>query len=419
MADIEDVKCDICGELNEDCNCTTCSNCDRKSESMCECCEHCDRCCTCVTCAGRRCGKRMESVCPTCERCGNCCECYSCNNCGNRVESVCGECEMCEDCGCSCESQDAGPRYSQHFKIHKPASLNGYQQNKLRRPISIELELSEVSSPDTLVMWARQTGSGLVEDGSIPDEGCEINTNPLAGDLFPVSMDNLANVLKRSGASVNSSCGLHAHIDASDYSQFDLRRLVMVWTMVERTMFDLAGKSRICNQYCKPSALDYAALLAERNPKKWRAGVTRALYNGEANAAIRSHKHNKYHPSRYYALNLHSFFFRKTVEFRLHEARTEAHIIRNWPLVCGHIVEYAMRSTEKQLIALLRSTQSSGEILASILPAELNQWTQEQLASRYAARKQYGTFAEVESVLRSLDTARESLKEKENSLCAA
>jgi hypothetical protein len=343
--------CPNCSECIDcdDCHCWECEGCGRRRDddnNRCEHCEHCEQCCTCSRC--RACGHTADTVCECCEHCPDCCECFICQNCGERVRDICGECECCEYCGCQCHSN--APRHNQHFKIEKPANLTGYKINRLRRPIAIELELSSVGDSSELLRWARASGAGLVEDGSIPESGCEINTNPAAGDYLISAMEALARALSSSDADVDHSCGLHVHVDASDYTQYDLRRLIMLWAATERAMFDIAGARRISNTYCHPASEQYIqALTCGFDSKIFRKTLVQSLYNRIPGRTIPEYKTDRYNRARYYALNLHSFFYRKTIEFRLHEAKTSVSVLRNWPRVCGQIVEFALKHSEREL----------------------------------------------------------------------
>jgi len=350
------------------------------------------------------CGKPFESTCSNCERCENCCSCYYCEGCDERVSNFCSECDRCSDC-CSCEH---GPRHAQKFTIKKPTNAKGYKENSSKRPISIELELCSVENDDKLIAWARKTGAGLVEDGSLPDSGVEINTNPASGDYFLQDARSLATALQACGAHVNDTCGLHVHVDASDFSQYDIRRLILLWSAVERSMFDLAGKDRIENDYCRPCSGYYAHIMCGHNLSEWRKRLAIALYK-EANRETRYAKREKYIKSRYYALNLHSYFFRKTFEFRLHEGRMDAHILENWPLLCGRLVDVSMRTPERDLLSLVKSDRSSEDVLASVLPAQLSAWMRERLADRREARRSAGTLAQTERMLDSLESGRKTI----------
>ena len=428
--------CGECGECKKcgDCSCKDCPSCDKPSQNFCENCEHCDSCCECAFCES--CEKKVSEKCSACDKCSQCCECCHCGRCHAAVEYTCGHCERCEDC-CSCSCCDScgercsetcgscsncsdccdcekGPRANQKFVIRRPTDLKGYKTNSLRRPVAIELELSSLSDSSPLLDWAHESGAGLVEDGSIPDKGCEINTNPASGDVFLSEMKHLSHALKESGGASNEKCGLHVHIDASDYSQYDLRRLVMLWSLVERAMFDLAGKRRIESHYCQPSAVRYVGVLTNPEsittvPAQWRKGLAASLYDVELGAKVARHKQDRYNDARYYALNIHSFFFRKTIEFRLHEGTTDKAALENWPLVCGHIVSAALKMRESDLLALARSNQTAMDILCGILPLPVRTWVRDKLGDRLKARRQFGTEESVNASLEALDEGRRNL----------
>jgi len=219
----EESLCSLCDVIEDDCSCWFCDGCERKRLAD-------------------------STKCSNCGNCESCCECLYCELCESYYGSDdrwCSECDRCGDC-CNCESgEDEGPRHEQEFKIERPSNLLGYSENKLRRPVSVELELSEVSDcAGKLYSWAKKTGAGLVQDGSV--EGlctCEVNANPASGDIFLTRMRELSSIVKN--AESNYRCGMHVHIDASDYSQFDLRRLIMLWAGVESTMYERAICSRL------------------------------------------------------------------------------------------------------------------------------------------------------------------------------
>ena len=58
----------------------------------------------------------------------------------------------------------------------------------------------------------------------------------------------------------------------------------------------------------------------------------------------------------------------------MHEGTTDGEKLKHWPLVCGHIVDYASKATEKQILAMLHSEMSSEDILLAILPPYLREW---------------------------------------------
>lgn len=397
--------CSRCECVEDECECFHCEHCGESCETICARCNNCESHCECAHC--RHCGP-VESACGNCERCTECCECSYCNSCGENVSSgnFCCECERCTDC-CSCEKEDEGPRLKQKL-IFEEAPRASRRKNTLARLISMELELSQVEDADALIQWARSAGAGLDEDGSIPNSGCEIKTNPASGDIFIRRIEEMASALDEASADIDSSCGLHVHVDARDYSQWDVRRAIMLWSVVERTFFDLAGKARISNDYCKPASNYYAPLLAEISEKNWRQKLASRLYEVEGRK-IPDKKADHYHRCRYHSLNIHTFFQRKTLEFRLHEATLDKDTLIHWPILCAHVIDYAFRHTEKELLAMIKGPLSSREALQSFLPSYLNVWIDSVLEKRHAARARYDTSSQYTKALDLIDNGRKIL----------
>jgi hypothetical protein len=240
----------------------------------------------------------------------------------------------------------------------------------------------------------------------------------------------------------DNSCGMHVHVDASDYSQWDLRKLIMLWAGVESTMYELIARQRWGNIYCAVSSGRYVrALLSddtivvagnEDNPEEVGKSLNPAHSWGEriAQAVYEHHgrdicgrggegKRLKYNQSRYHGLNLHSYFFRKTIEVRLFESTGSTETLKNWPLVCGNIVDFASRSTERTIMDMLRSEVSGKGLLLSILPDAQRAWVLATLEKRKAARLSYGTQEDTEKFIANIDKYRAQLissqlwKEKE------
>lgn len=401
----EVITCDVCSELEDDCTCATCSNCDTKVTEVCSNCEHCPDCCHCSNC--RSCRERVERVCDTCSKCDDCCSCSNCDNCGETVPSTCGSCSNCESC-CTCsgdEDSSEGPRRGIGHGMREADKLH-FKNNPLTRLCGIELELSSIPDSDVLFRWAQSTGAGLVEDGSLPDEGVEVVTRPMSGDILLRDCASLGEALRVSKATISNDCGLHVHVDARDYTQADLRRLMILYASVERTLFELSARSRIDNKYCIPCGASYLNWL--RSPsktktwsKEWRKTLTANLY-GEANRYVSGLKHDKYHSSRYNALNLHTFFYRKTIEFRMHEAHLSPEVFSNWALLCGWIVQRAYVMSESDIYSLIRASSNCEDVLREILPSSVMSNIESRLQIRRQARIEGHSFENTERQLQKL-----------------
>lgn len=152
----------------------------------------------------------------------------------------------------------------------------------------------------------------IVRDSSIITEGgeqCELVTPILNyGDIE--SLQEIVRKLRKAGAKVNESCGLHVHIGAAGMTAQAIRNLVNTVASREELFFkalnvDEARKRR----YCKPVDERF---LKELNAKKPATlDELKKIWYGD------NHDHDyHYHESRYHALNLHATFTKGTIEFR-------------------------------------------------------------------------------------------------------
>ena len=138
--------------------------------------------------------------------------------------------------------------------------------------------------------------------------------------------------LRKAGAKVNSSCGLHIHIDGANHTAQSLKNLIFTFRAKEDLIFKSVGtQQRRLRRWCRP--IDDTLV---DNIKKLRnvssAGMRETWYDTYQDNLHDQSAH--YHGSRYHALNLHSLFYRGTVEFRLFEATLHAGEIRAYLNLC-------------------------------------------------------------------------------------
>lgn len=216
----------------------------------------------------------------------------------------------------------------------------------------------------------------VVEDGSLPSTGYELNTVPCAGDHYLKHITELGDRLTRVGAHVTAVCGLHVHIDASDYTFYDMRRLVMLYAKLEPAMFAMMPASRRDSNYCFPCGERYVKGLSnEHRSKEAKAllidnvyAATGSTYHGSAFKQVRN---TKWGSARYSALNIHSWVYRGTIEFRLHTGTVNPTKIIAWGMLCASILDAAMRMTEAEINAIdCRTVRASVALLCYIAPTD-------------------------------------------------
>lgn len=170
----------------------------------------------------------------------------------------------CDEGCCSCEPDDASLETRHEY---------------------LKLAFTEAGLPDIEI---KEDGSIKEDDGHYP---VEITFSFSINNFEKV--EKVCKVLNKLGARVNSSCGMHVHIDQRKNLKTTAReqamRLVTALPMLQR----LVPQTRVENTYCKDN---YGSLYSDR----------------------------------YYAINWAAYSSHNTIEVRLHSATTNAEKIIQW-----------------------------------------------------------------------------------------
>lgn len=214
------------------------------------------------------------------------------------------------------------------------------RMNPIRRHMGVEIEVASGYSEavgDAVRFW----GGGIVPDDSLPPGGYEIVTAPASGDALAWQIWDVCHALHNAGAAVTPACGLHVHVDARDLGYAGIRRLLILYAKLELALFRLVHPRRMRGRFSVPCAKMADRLSpVVRSPRQIGAEVRAAVYGAGWTPSVRD---KKYHPARYSALNVHSWFYRGTVEFRHHHGTIDADRIIWWAALCGAIVEASLR----------------------------------------------------------------------------
>ena len=129
--------------------------------------------------------------------------------------------------------------------------------------------------------------------------------------------------LRRAGAVVNSSCGMHVHVDASHHTPQSLKNALSIMYSKEDILFKALNVNenrvqRWCQKVREPMLERIRRLPTdvsmERLKQEWYGGSDGSCEH--------------YNWTRYYALNLHSVFYRGTLEWRCFESTLHAGKVR-------------------------------------------------------------------------------------------
>jgi hypothetical protein len=132
-------------------------------------------------------------------------------------------------------------------------------------------------------------------------------------------------VRKLAGAKTNRQCGIHIHIDASAFDGRKLANLAKITYRQEELIIRALGlRGTRLRQYSRPTRDEFIRGIERRRPRT-REQLSRLWY-GYRNTAPQH-----YDGTRYHLLNLHSVWYRGTVEIRafggtLHAGKVKAYI---------------------------------------------------------------------------------------------
>ena len=160
----------------------------------------------------------------------------------------------------------------------------------------------------------------------VPVESGEYKVEMNSPKLSYSEMEKLQEVvrtLRHAGAVVNDSCGMHVHVDASSHTPQSLKNALSIMYSKEDILFRALKVNehrveRWCKKVREPMLEKIRKLPADTTMER----LKQEWYDGQD----RSHEH--YNWTRYYALNLHSVFYRGTLEWRCFESTLHAGKVR-------------------------------------------------------------------------------------------
>lgn len=180
----------------------------------------------------------------------------------------------------------------------------------------------------------------IVYDGSIdaydsygnyadPNYKCELVT-PICQYEDIVTIQKLLRFLFRGGSRVNSSCGIHIHVDGSNHDAHSIKNLVNIMASKEDVLIKALGvhPDRL-ETYCRKTDPDFLEKInSVRKPTL--SQIQDFWYEGRRNAAA-----IHYDGSRYRCLNLHSLFGRNhSIEFRCFNSCKHAGKVKSYIQFC-------------------------------------------------------------------------------------
>lgn len=199
--------------------------------------------------------------------------------------------------------------------------------------------------------WAAEDRKGrtwkCVSDASLNDRngGCEVVTPILQYEDIE-DLQKIVRLLRENGAKADSSCGIHVHVDASRHTVDSLQRL-MNFAVGRQDLFyeALNISSYRSGRFCKKMNKNLLTAMKHDNVRT-KDSVERIWYSSLNDGYTGTNNRAHYNVTRYHGINLHAFFTKGTVEFRLFNGTTHAGKIKAYIQFCLAMSAWAIEAKE-------------------------------------------------------------------------
>ena len=129
------------------------------------------------------------------------------------------------------------------------------------------------------------------------------------------------------GIDIDASCGMHVHhgVDPAVYTCKELQQLVRIVHHYEDLFYLLIPGDRKNAATCRPMEIDVKAFLdiCDGDFDRNNCRIKELWYSLQNRYDSKSGENSRYDKTRYHGLNLHSYWYRSTIEFRYHSALLE------------------------------------------------------------------------------------------------
>lgn len=211
-------------------------------------------------------------------------------------------------------------------------------------------------------------------DGSsepIDEYKVELVTPPLNYEDIEL-LQRIIRKLKENGAMPHSSCGIHIHVDGANHNAQSLRRLVNFMTSRQDLIYEALQVGDREYSWChKLNSNLLVAMKKDRNLTKEKA---EEIWYSRANDGYTGGiDHQHYNSTRYHGVNLHAFFTKGTVEFRLFNSTLHAGKVKAYVQFCLAVSAWAITSQEKIVFRSMAgyTTEQKVTIMRNILTNRL------------------------------------------------
>ena len=318
----------------------------------------------------------------TCGSCHEHCMCFFCE-CGSTHIGI-GKHATCADCRSNKHATTCCSQRNRRFAIQRAPRLSfrnyasplfyeskTFTKNECQRFLSPEIEIAEIQPTDWRYLVSVENVLArykvpIVPELSIPN-GFELNMPPANGDVFIKNLECVLKSIQKIHPYISNRCGLHVHVDARDYTIDDLAKFLYLWCKIEPLIYQLVEPFRRTVKFCVPSSKAYSQFGRENLDIE---KLKQFLYGGGYDYQVIKQQQKKNTSSqeiRYRGINLHSFFYRGTIEFRHHQGSANAEEITSWALLCGFLLDAPKTMTWRLLSEITDKITTPSEFARGVL----------------------------------------------------
>lgn len=227
--------------------------------------------------------------------------------------------------------------------------------------------------------WHVKYDSTCGKLGKPHDSGWEVATFKAYGNQELLDICKVANALLQGGCLVNDNCGLHVHVDVSDFSTEQMGSLMKRWLKIENFILKSLPQRRRLNCHCMP-------LRSLFNSKKIFDFSDEAIWQALRPKVFRVHNN----PNKKFALNFINYSkyiksklrkkIRPTLEFRLPEGTLNFVDVYFWVVFFINFIDFSKTHHLKDTIPVKTIKQfykASG--INSIENSDIKIWFEERM----------------------------------------
>ena len=222
---------------------------------------------------------------------------------------------------------------------------------------------------DSSITTVRKINGQRVSAGR--EYSCEVVTPILQYEDIE-DLQNIIRALVDKGAITNSSCGIHVHVDGANHTPQSLTRLMNFAIGRQDLFYEALRIEDRANRWCKK--MSRKLLNAMKTDKQMTKRELEAIWYSSVNDDYRGGiDHQHYNSTRYHGINLHAFFTKGTVEFRLFNGTTHAGKIKAYIQFCLAMSAWAIDAEDNMYYKSCASytKEQKGQLMLGVLTRRL------------------------------------------------